>query len=95
MAEIEEIVREYRDIKEDYAYDASIFCEDDEGIIKLKEIINTKLCQVDKTIILLYADCMSYMKLGKTLGVSHMIARREVLRIRDIIMTYYNETNDN
>ncbi|MBQ5864216.1 MAG: hypothetical protein IIW66_02340 [Bacteroidales bacterium] len=43
----------------------------------------------DKTIILLYADCQSYRKLGKRLGVSHMTIRDECLRIKKIILAEY------
>ena len=49
-------------------------------------IIDTKLSQVDKTIILLYCDCLSYRKLGKKMNLSHMTIRREVLRIKKLIL---------
>jgi DNA-directed RNA polymerase specialized sigma24 family protein len=64
-------------------------CQDDPRVSRLKEIIDKKLSQVDKTIILLYADCLSYRKLGKKMRMSHMTIRREVIRIRKIIMEEY------
>lgn len=86
-----EIVRDYREIKEEYAWHPDIFTKDDERVAKVKEIINTKLSIIDKTIIILYADCQSYRKLGKRLGVSHMTIRREVQRIKKIILDEYEK----
>ena len=57
---------------------------------RVKKIIDQKLSLADKTIILLYVDCQSYRKLGARLGVSHMTLRREVMRIKKIILEEYN-----
>lgn len=84
------IVRTYKNIRQDYAFDASIFTADEESVRRLKFIINNKLSQVDRTIILLYIDCQSYRKLAKQMNLSHMTIRREVLRIKDIILKEYN-----
>ena len=84
------IVSEFRLIKQDYAYNGDIMCEDDPRVARLKRIIDTKLSQVDKTIILLYCDCQSYRKLGKKMHLSHMTIRREILRIKKIILEEYN-----
>ena len=86
-----EIVKDYREIKEDYAWHPDIMTKDDERVSKIKEIINTRLSVVDKTIILLYVDCQSYRKLGARLGVSHMTIRREVQRIKKIILEEFNK----
>ena len=80
------VVKDYKEIKEEYKWDSSIFNQDDEKVSRIKEIINTRLSVVDKTIILLYVDCQSYRKLGKRFGLSHMTIRREVLRIKKIIL---------
>lgn len=85
----DEIIAEFRKIKQDYSYDPDIMCNDEARISRLKEIIDTKLSLADKTIILLYVDCQSYRKLGARLGVSHMTIRREVKRIKDIILEEY------
>lgn len=87
------VVETYRLIKEEYAYNPDIMCKDDEGVAKLKKIIDTKLSVVDKTIILLYADLQSLRKLGQVMGVSHATIRTEVQRIKDIIMTEYESDN--
>lgn len=84
-----EVVKEYRAIKQDYAYDSDIMSKDDERVSKIKKIIDTKLSLVDKTIILLYADCQSYRKLAKKMNLSHMTLRREVIRIKNIILKEY------
>ena len=81
-----EVVKEYRQIKEDYKFNPDIMCPDDPKVSRIKEIIDTKLSQVDKTIILLYADCQSYRKLGAKMHLSHMTVRREVIRIKSIIL---------
>lgn len=85
-----EVVKEYRQIKEDYKFNPDIMCPDDPRVARIKEIIDTKLSQVDKTIILLYADCLSYRKLGRKMHLSHMTIRREVIRIKKIILEEYN-----
>ena len=84
-----EVVKEYRAIKQDYAYDSDIMSKDDERVAKIKKIIDTKLSLVDKTIILLYADCQSYRKLAKKMNLSHMTLRGEVIRIKNIILKEY------
>lgn len=84
-----EVVREFRAIKQEYAFDPDIMSRDDERVSKIKEIIDTKLSLVDKTIILLYADCQSYRKLGAKMHLSHMTIRREVIRIKNIILKEY------
>ena len=86
-----EVVKEYRIIKGEYAYDPDILSKDDDRVARVKQIIDTRLSVVDKTIILLYADCQSYRKLGKKLGISHMTLRREIMRIKKIIMEEYEK----
>ena len=86
-----EVVKEYRQVKEDYKFNPDIMCTDDPRVSRIKEIIDTKLSQVDKTIILMYVDCQSYRKLGRKMNLSHMTVRREVLRIKKIILEEYNK----
>ena len=84
-----EVVSEFRKIRQDYTYNPDIMNEEDERLTRVKKIIDTKLSLADKTIILLYVDCQSYRKLGARLGVSHMTIRREVQRIKNIILKEY------
>ena len=84
-----EVVKEFRQIRQEYAFNPDIRSPDDPRVARLKEIIETKLSQVDRTIILLYCDCLSYRKLGKKMHLSHMTIRREVIRIKNIILEEY------
>ena len=86
-----EVVKEFRQIKEDYKFNPDIMNPDDPRVARLKEIIDRKLSQVDRTIILLYTDCLSYRKLGKKMNLSHMTIRREVIRIKKIILEEYRK----
>ena len=85
-----EVVSEFRKIRQDYTYNPDIMNEEDERLTRVKKIIDQKLSLADKTIILLYVDCQSYRKLGARLGVSHMTLRREVQRIKKIILEEYD-----
>lgn len=86
---------EYKRIAPDYAWDGSIFCEDEARLSAIKYIINNKLDQVERTIILLYVDCLSYRKLGKRLGFSHMTLRKEVMKIKAKILAEYEKMQKN
>lgn len=88
-----EVVSEFRKIRQDYTYNPDIMNEEDERLTRVKKIIDTKLSLADKTIILLYIDCQSYRKLGARLGVSHMTIRREVQRIKNIILKEYESNH--
>lgn len=85
----QELVRDYKEIREDYAYNADIFNPEDERVSAVKWIIANRLTQVERTIILLYTDCQSYRKLGKRLRVSHSTCRTIVQGIRKKILEEY------
>lgn len=89
----DESIAEFRKIKQEYTYNPDIMNEEDERLTRVKKIIDQKLSLVDKTIILLYVDCQSYRKLGARLGVSHMTIRREVQRIKNIILKEYESNH--
>ena len=89
----DELIAEFRKIKQEYTYNPDIMNEEDERLTRIKKIIDTKLSLADKTIILLYVDCQSYRKLGARLGVSHMTIRREVQRIKNIILKEYESNH--
>ena len=89
----DEVIAEFRKIKQEYTYNPDIMNEEDERLTRVKKIIDQKLSLADKTIILLYVDCQSYRKLGKRLGVSHMTLRREVQRIKNIILKEYESNH--
>ena len=87
----ENAFRDFKDIEADYRFDPSIFTQDGERVAALKYIINNKLSRVDKTLILIYADCMSYRKMGQRLGFSHTTMRNEVKRIKGLILEEYQK----
>lgn len=90
MAEAE-AARDYMEIRKDYAYDPDIMNPEPERVARVKYIINHRLNQVDKTLIILYADCQSYRKLGKRLGLSHTTVMLEIRRIKAEIRRIYDE----
>lgn len=86
--------REFKDIEAEYRFDASVMSEDESRVRAIKWIIDNKLNRVDKTLILLYADCLSFRKLGKRMGFSHTTMREEIKRIKAIILAEYKKLND-
>ena len=93
-ADVKGVVRTYKTIREDYVFDDSIFSEEPERIARTKWIIANKLNDVDRTLILLYADCLSFRKLGKRLGLSHTTVAGEIHRIKRHILEEYNKLKD-
>lgn len=89
----DEIAKDFREIKQDYAYDPDIMNVEDERANRIKQIIDTKLSLADKTIILLYVDCQSLRKLGRRLGVSHVTISKDVQRIKKIILQEYENNH--
>ena len=84
-----EIARDYKSIREDYRWDGSIFSQEPEKIARVKWIIDNRLTEVERILILLYVDCQSYRKLGQRLGLSHQTCAKEVRRIREKILDEY------
>lgn len=80
------IVREFRDIRKDYAFDPSIFNDEDEKIRRVKQVIMTEIDPVDRVLFLMYADCGSLRKLGAHFGVSHTTLAKEIRRIKKEII---------
>lgn len=68
-------------IEEEYEGD---FLKDDERMFKLKQIIN-ELDDLDKAILIIYAEEGSMAKAGKKLNVSAATIYANIKRIRNII----------
>lgn len=68
-------------IEEEYEGD---FLKDDERIFRLKQIIN-ELDDLDRAILIIYADEGSMAKAGKKLNVSAATIYANIKRIRNII----------
>lgn len=77
-----------KDMLEDYKPDNGLFSEEDEKINLLKNIIYKKLDEVDRRIILMYAELGSLRKLGRELGVSSSTALSRIREIREKIFDY-------
>jgi len=88
-------IREYKDLKDDYAFNPDIMSNEPERTARVKWIIDNILAPSDKIIILMYADCASYRKLARRLGVSHMTIQKVVKRIKAQILKEYERLTDN
>lgn len=82
MMKIEEIL-------EDYAPDNTIFSKETPEINKIKNIIYNDLDEVDRRIIILYAELGSLRALGKELGVSASSAWLKIKSIKQKITDIY------
>ncbi len=89
-----EVARDYKTIREDYRYDADIFSTEPERTSRLKWIIDNRLTEVERILILLYVDCQSYRKLAKKLTLSHQTCAKEVRRIKAKILEEYNKLTE-
>lgn len=85
ILKMNEIVKKYRECREDYAFNPDIFCKDEELIWKVKYILDHKLTAVEKSFVLFYAEAQSYRKMAEIMNMSHMTVKREIARIRNII----------
>lgn len=74
---------------DDYKPSNDIFSEDDERVAKLKRIIYNSLDEVDRRIIILYAELGSLRKLGKELGISTSSAWIRINTIKQKILSLY------
>lgn len=83
----------FEQILNDYKPDNSLFSEESPEINTLKNIIFNNLDEVEKRVILLYAECGNFRKLGKELGVCASTARTEIIKIRKKIYAYYINTS--
>ena len=76
---------EFKNMLEDYAPDDDIFSEEDEDINRLKHIVYDELDEVDKRVLLMYAELGTLEKVGKELGVSRASACLRIKQIRERI----------
>lgn len=86
-----DVIRDYKEIRKDFEIDDSIFNAEPDKVRRIKEIVLTKLDQVERTLILLYADCGSLRDLGKRLGMSYGSVKRVLDPIKEKILTEYYE----
>jgi len=86
-----DVLRDYKEIRKDFEIDDSIFNAEPDKVRRIKEIVLNRLDQVERTLILLYADCGSLRDLGKRLGMSYGSVKRVLDPIKEKILTEYYE----
>lgn len=86
-----DVIRDYKEIRKDFEIDDSIFNAEPDKVRRIKEIVLNRLDQVERTLILLYADCGSLRDLGKRLGMSYGSVKRVLDPIKEKIMREYYE----
>ena len=79
------------EIGEDYQPDRTIFRRDDMRTHRVKEVIASRLTEVDRRIILLYAETGSVRDTAALLGCSRSEAQRHIQRIRNLIINEINK----
>lgn len=89
-----EAARDYKAIREDYAFVGGVLGMGSDRVGKVKWILQQRLSDVDRTLLILYADCLSYRKLGKRLGLSHTLVGKEIRRIRAKVLEEYERIKD-
>lgn len=86
-----DVLRDYKEIRKDFEIDDSIFNAEPDKVRRIKEIVLNRLDQVERTLILMYADCGSLRDLGKRLGMSYGSVKRVLDPIKEKIMREYYE----
>lgn len=72
-------------ILEKYAPDKDIFSDEEELITRIKDIVYNQLDEVDRRVLLMYAELASLRKLGKEIGVSASAAGQRIRQIKNKI----------
>lgn len=86
-----ELATHFRDVAKDYRYDPSIFCNEPEKVRLVKKIIDERLEDWERVVIILYADCGSLRKLAERFGMSHTTLAGFVREIKAKILDEYNK----
>lgn len=89
MSKEEDVVKDYLEIREDYAPDRSIFSEEPDKLRRVKEII-ARLPPADRVLFVMYTDCGSLRKLAARFGISYVTLQKEIARIRKTILHQYD-----
>lgn len=88
-------MKNLKELYEEYKIDNDIFSEEEETTKKLKEIIWNDLNEIDRIIILCYAELASLQKLGNEFRVSRSAIHQRIKQIKGKIKEKLNDTNDN
>lgn len=79
------MIKDIKKIMEDYQPDYSIFTDDDEQMIKIKEAIQ-RLSDADRIIFILYCETGSLRQTAKMLGVSHTTIYKLIKNLKKQIL---------
>lgn len=90
-----ELARDYKSIREDFRFDADIFSTEDERSARLKWVLDNRLLEPERILLLLYIEAQSYRKLADRMGVAHQTIARNISRIRKKVIEEYNKIKDN
>lgn len=88
-------MRKLKELYEDYKIDDDIFSEEEEIIHKVKDIIWNELNEIDRIIMLAYADLGSLQKLAEEMHVSRTAIHSRVKQIKNKIKEKLYDDNDN
>lgn len=87
-----DIVDIFRNAEPDYRYDGSPFCRDSARVRAVKWVMEHRLTEAERRIIILYAEIASSRKMGGGLNVNRMTLQRQIGRIKKKIrheLDYY------
>lgn len=79
------MITNIKELIDEYKPDYSIFTDDDDMMIKIKEAVQ-RLSDADRIIFILYCETGSLREVGKVLGVSHTTVFKCIKTIKDKIL---------
>lgn len=87
------MITNIKELIDEYKPDYSIFTDDDDMMIKIKEAVQ-RLSDADRIIFILYCETGSLREVGKVLGVSHTTVFKAIKDIKQRILDDIGFTND-
>lgn len=87
------MITNIKELIDEYKPDHSIFTDDDDTMIKIKEAVQ-RLSDADRIIFILYCETGSLREVGKVLGVSHTTVFKAIKDIKQRILDDIGFTND-
>jgi DNA-directed RNA polymerase specialized sigma subunit len=87
------MITNIKELIDEYKPDHSIFTDDDDMMINIKEAVQ-RLSDADRIIFILYCETGSLREVGKVLGVSHTTVFKAIKDIKQRILDDIGFTND-
>ena len=82
-------MNDLKELMNEYKPDNSIWTDDDEQMIRIKQAVQN-LSDADRIIFILYCETGSLRDVGKMLGVSHTTIFKTIKQIKKDILDYVN-----